>query len=677
MATILLVEDEAIIALAEKRTIEGFGYRVLTAGTGEAAVEISSHADASIDLVLMDIDLGPGIDGTEAARRILLQRNLPIVFLTSHSERERVEKVRGITRYGYVVKNSGDFVLQSSIEMAFELFSAHERLRAGETRLSTLIQTIPDLVWLKDAKGVYLACNRTFERFFGAKESEIVGKTDYDFISKEQADFFRDRDQEAIDLGRPHSNEEWITFADDGHRAFLETIKTPMIDDTGCLVGVLGIGRDITERKRIEEALTESEKSVRRKLDAIVAPGGDLAELVISDIVDIPTLQSLMENFSALTGMTIAVLDTEGKILVATGWQDLCTKFNRMYPVSAAACVESDLFLSSNVKPGEYVEYRCKNNLWDIVTPLYIESRHVGNIYSGQFFYEDDEVDEKLFAAQAESFGCNKEEYLAALARVPRFTHEKIDLLMGYLVSLTQYVSRLSFSSLRLARSMAERRHTEEFLSKSVAEREVLLKELQHRVKNSLAIVSSFLSLSMASVSDERSLHALQEAVNRIKCVSMVYGKLSESTSTDKIKLDRYLEDLISLLGATYAAEGNRLRMKLEFAPIDCDPHRAVSIGLILHELFTNALKYAHGPGGQGEIRITLSGDAREAELRISDDGPGLPPGFDPKNAKSLGLRIAGLLAEEMGGSLEFESGGGSSVVIKFHDVAPRISSAS
>ena len=86
----------------------------------------------------MDIDLGKGFSGREAAAQILSHRTLPIVFLTSHHEREMVEKVRGITRYGYVIKDSGDFVLQSSIEMAFELFEAHQQARQREESLRTV-----------------------------------------------------------------------------------------------------------------------------------------------------------------------------------------------------------------------------------------------------------------------------------------------------------------------------------------------------------------------------------------------------------------------------------------------------------------------------------------------------------------------------------------------------------
>ncbi|MGE0086420.1 MAG: PAS domain S-box protein [Desulfococcaceae bacterium] len=136
---------------------------------------------------------------------------------------------------------------------------AEQELRKSQSRLRTLIDTIPDLIWLKDPEGVYLQCNPRFEAFFGAKEEEIIGKTDYDFMEKDLADFFRHHDKAAVTAGKPNINEEMITFAD-GHREILETIKTPVYESDGKLMGVLGIGRDITARKQTEQALRESEE---------------------------------------------------------------------------------------------------------------------------------------------------------------------------------------------------------------------------------------------------------------------------------------------------------------------------------------------------------------------------------------------------------------------------------
>jgi len=140
--------------------------------------------------------------------------------------------------------------------------------------LDCLHDTIPDLVWVKDTEGVYLSCNRVFSRFYNAPESEIVGRTDYDFVSKELADFFRDHDRAAVAAGKPSMNEEWLNFGDCSHQGLYETVKTPMHDRDGHLVGILGVAREITERRRVEEALRASETELarhRQHLESLVA----------------------------------------------------------------------------------------------------------------------------------------------------------------------------------------------------------------------------------------------------------------------------------------------------------------------------------------------------------------------------------------------------------------------
>ncbi len=163
------------------------------------------------------------------------------------------------------------------------------------TRLKTLVETIPDLVWLKDINGVYLACNPMFERLFGAKEKDIVGKSDYDFVSAELADFFRAHDKTAIDAGAPTTNEEWLTFADDGHRALFETIKTPMRDGKEHVVGVLGIARDITDIHKAHEALNEANLFLRES-QRIARVGGWKANPVANLIIWTEEIYRLVEH---------------------------------------------------------------------------------------------------------------------------------------------------------------------------------------------------------------------------------------------------------------------------------------------------------------------------------------------------------------------------------------------
>ena len=150
--------------------------------------------------------------------------------------------------------------------------NAERSLKERETQLKTLLETIPDLIWLKDIEGVYLACNLKFERFFGAKQADIVGKSDYDFVDKKLADFFRRNDMAAIEAGATCRNEEEIVYSEDGSKALLETLKTPMFNNKGEIVGVLGVGRDITDRKKMEMRLQQSQK-----MEAIGTLAGGIA----------------------------------------------------------------------------------------------------------------------------------------------------------------------------------------------------------------------------------------------------------------------------------------------------------------------------------------------------------------------------------------------------------------
>ena len=144
-----------------------------------------------------------------------------------------------------------------------QLRQADEALSRQHGIFRSLIRTIPDLVWLKDKDGVYLACNDRFEKLYGAAEQDIVGRTDYDFVDRELADFFRAHDRAAMAAGKPSTNEEWLSFASDGYRGLFETTKTPMLDADGRLIGVLGIAHDITRRKQVEQALRESEEHLK------------------------------------------------------------------------------------------------------------------------------------------------------------------------------------------------------------------------------------------------------------------------------------------------------------------------------------------------------------------------------------------------------------------------------
>ncbi len=163
---ILLVEDEAIVAMSEARTLEKYDYEVIIANNGEDALKIVNSAQR-IDLILMDINLGKAIDGSHAAEIILENRDIPLVFLSSHTEREVVEKTEGITSYGYIVKNSGETVLIASIKMAFRLFEARLKEKEKEEEYRLLFENA--------SSGIFIAQDGKIKIFNPA----LIEITDY------------------------------------------------------------------------------------------------------------------------------------------------------------------------------------------------------------------------------------------------------------------------------------------------------------------------------------------------------------------------------------------------------------------------------------------------------------------------------------------------------------------
>ena len=150
-------------------------------------------------------------------------------------------------------------------------FNAMLDALANERRLlRTLVETLPDMVWVKDIEGRYLLCNPQLERVFGRKEADILGKTDHQLLPTDFADHFRVHDLRAIEAGVPVRNEEWVTLVDDGSRVFVETVKAPMYDAGGRLLGVVGIARDYTARRRDAEQLRLSASVFAVCLEGIV-----------------------------------------------------------------------------------------------------------------------------------------------------------------------------------------------------------------------------------------------------------------------------------------------------------------------------------------------------------------------------------------------------------------------
>ncbi len=216
-------------------------------------------------------------------------------------------------------------------------------------------------------------------------------------------------------------------------------------------------------------------------------------------------------------------------------------------------------------------------------------------------------------------------------------------------------------------RDIRERRATEEKIKSSLQEKEVLLKEIHHRVKNNLQIITSLLDLQAEVIGDRATREKFRESRNRVRSMALIHERLYRAVDLASIDLAEYVQTLANFLFASYASANRAIALQTDIEPLSISVEHAVPCGLILNELITNALKYAFPQGGTGIIGVELKmlGEGR-VMLRIWDNGVGLPPSVDPHQSETLGLTIVTTLARQLRGELSVQRGGGTEFTIAF-----------
>ncbi|MBI5066820.1 MAG: PocR ligand-binding domain-containing protein [Deltaproteobacteria bacterium] len=178
-------------------------------------------------------------------------------------------------------------------------------------------------------------------------------------------------------------------------------------------------------------------------------------------------VQELMEHLQALTGLANAIIAVDGKVLAASGWQELCTRFHRVHPETCRYCTESDVYLSTNLNQGHSALYRCKNGLYDMATPLVVDGQHLANVFTGQFLLEGEPLDVEGFEARAARHGFDREAYLAALARIPRVSEERARQVMAFQAALARVLVQLWRAGLAAREAAGARARAEELRTAS------------------------------------------------------------------------------------------------------------------------------------------------------------------------------------------------------------------
>jgi len=448
---------------------------------------------------------------------------------------------------------------------------------------------------------------------------------------------------------------EWrIRRRDDGQTRWIAARARIIYDDSHKPGHMIGINSDITDRKRAEEEiralnrdlekrveqrtaeLRESEERVRRKLDCILSPEGDLGHLELADVLNVDTLQPLAEDLYRLTGIPTAIIDLQGKFLVKSHLQEICTKFHRANPESCRNCIESDTVLTQGVAAGEFKIYKCKNNIWDGVTPLMIGGKHVGNCFLGQFFFADETIDREIFRAQATKYGFSETDYLAALDRVPRLTRAHVNATSAFFEKFAQVLSQLSYGTIKLARSAEQLSRANADLRLAVKDLEGFSYSVSHDLRAPLRHVMGFSKILVEDFGPKLPPDA-QQLVQRIEDGTHRMGQLVDDLlnlgRVGRRELTLQVAGLRSIVDEVINSlktdiEDRTVEWKIGELPyVECD---TALMRQVFQNLLSNALKFTR-PRSRAVIEIGQQQQDGKAVVYVRDNGVGFSMKYSDK----------------------------------------------
>ncbi|MBL0265091.1 MAG: EAL domain-containing protein [Leptospiraceae bacterium] len=305
---ILLVEDEIIIAMAEMAVLKKNNFEVLHVDSGEEAIQLIRD-DSTINLILMDFNLGDGISGAEAAEEILKIKNIPIIFLTSHFEKEIVERVRNVNRYGYIIKNSGETFLISSIEMALSLFEAQLSTQESEKRFRSMADSAPVLIWVSDEDKLFTYFNKQWLMFRGRTMEEELGMGWLVGVHPDDYETFLNMYTDAFHKRKSFEMEYRLLRHDGVYRWVLDR-GIPRIVENDHFVGYIGSVVDITDMKEQEDNLRQAAAVFDNTTEG----------LLITDVNTI--IKAVNPSFTTVTGYTMEDLKDKTPRILNSGKQD-------------------------------------------------------------------------------------------------------------------------------------------------------------------------------------------------------------------------------------------------------------------------------------------------------------------------------------------------------------------
>jgi PAS domain S-box-containing protein len=709
--TVLLVEDDAIIAMSEIEHLKREGYKILHAANGESALEIVSTENGSIDLILMDIDLGRGIDGTETAERILAVHDIPVIFLSSYIDREIVDKTAEITSYGYVVKDSGFPVLDASINMAFRLFDANNRSKMNEhfyyeseAKYKNLVENINEIVYSFSTKRGAL--------YWSPKAEEILGFSIDDLMSnpKKWFESIHPEDQANVDSvirdfeeGKAFKTEYRIKDSGGNWHWFVD--QSIGRHGEGDEKIIYGTASDITERRNAEQALRESKELLQNITD-------NMFDFVA--LVDIRGCFKYLGKSHSILGYEVS--DLEGRDASYFIHDDDRHAVQQIFIYAVT---------HRETRKAEY-RFRCGDGsyIWlETIGKIIIDEQ--GNIKNILLSSRDiserklmeeelrksherlltimDNADVLVYIADMQSYelifinkygrrvwgenmaGEKCWKVLQGMEGPCHFcTNDRLVSVDGKPKELHQWIFQNSINNrwydcrdcaiqwtdgrtvrMEIAVDITESKLAEKKIQLLLNEKEIIFKEVNHRIKNNMNAMKSLLYIQSNIHNNPEVKNILLDASNRLQSMTVLYEKLYLSENKQEVSTREFFPALINEI-VTVLPKSISIALKTEIDDIYLHAGKLSPLGIIINELITNSIKYAFKNRAEGQISIKVLKRDKRIYVDYSDNGIGLPESVSVGNSSGLGMQLVGLLTKQIGGTINIDRENGARFIIEF-----------
>lgn len=684
--TILLVIRKDPDGESEACILQNHGFDVVTAYSEQHAVQLLRE-NAEISLVLLDTDFKPRKDSTQIAREILAHRDLPIVFLIQTADPRFSDTLTGIASYGYVPKGSDHFFLIESIHMAFKLFEAHQATRESEEKYRAAFMTSPDSVNINRIDGLYVDVNEGFCNLTGYTREEVIGK-----LSSEIDIWAVPEDR--LRLVESLQREGKMENLESQFRCKNGSVKTALMSARLITIQnqphILSITRDISSKKAVEEQLIRSE----HRYWAIFDNAAD--GILIGDnqgiITDANISMTQLTGYSReeLVGQNVNLifeLDELGERplrydLVYKGTtvqreRTIVTKYGVRLPVIMnTRKVEENVLQAifhdvSQLRAAEQSlrkseeRFRLavegtRDGLWD--WNLQRNAAYHSDRFATMLGYEANELPDT--AAAWEKL-LHPEDKAGALQRVDEYLQGKT----GFYESTFRMRAKdgsyrwitgrgkalfddagIPVRFVGFNTDITKQKNQEEEVNRLLEEKDFLLTEVTHRVKNNLAMVSSLINLKQSTLKDRVDLSDLKHQINAIR---IVHEKLHTTQEYSTIDFETYSSELLREIFSSPAAPP--VRLKTEICPASLPVKTIIPLGLILNEIATNAIKYGFTAASEAVFNVQLREiqAAQHYQLMLSNSGNRFE--FDPntEQTETVGLRLVGALVDQIRGQME------------------------